>query len=134
MCFTSRICYPVLTYAIPQEYFQSLFTLGFSESKSKLWGRHTEVDVIDIGLDDPNITRAGESPVSVWLSWRDIVGCGWVHSLGLCASYACSGVMSTSTVSYLVTQSKPGLVRKKAWAGIALLDQPRCQQYADPYS
>ncbi|KZT67680.1 hypothetical protein DAEQUDRAFT_672979 [Daedalea quercina L-15889] len=45
-------------------YFQSLFTAGFSESKSKLWGRHTELDVIDIVLDDPNITRAGEACIA----------------------------------------------------------------------
>lgn len=39
------------------------------------------MDVIDIGLDDPNITRAGECPVFILVSWRDIVGCGWVRSL-----------------------------------------------------
>ena len=39
------------------------------------------MDVIDIGLDDPNITRAGEWSIFILVSWRDIVGCGWVRSL-----------------------------------------------------
>ncbi|KAH9920275.1 uncharacterized protein B0H18DRAFT_607131 [Fomitopsis serialis] len=46
----------------------SLFTAGFAESKSKLWGRHFELDVIDIVFDDPNITRAGESRAPVLVS------------------------------------------------------------------
>ncbi|KAH9836612.1 uncharacterized protein C8Q71DRAFT_50224 [Rhodofomes roseus] len=61
-------------------YFQSLFTAGFAESKSKLWGRHSELDVIEIVLDDPNITRAGESHVMILVSsaglLRVIVGRG----------------------------------------------------------
>lgn len=65
MLFILSICCVVVTSRILKGYFQSLFASGFSEGKSKFWGRHTELDVIDIGLDDPNITRAGESHVSL---------------------------------------------------------------------
>lgn len=44
-----------------QGFFQSLFTAGFAESKTKLSTvRRSEPDTIDIVFDDPNITRAGE--------------------------------------------------------------------------
>ncbi|TBU48693.1 hypothetical protein BD309DRAFT_247440 [Dichomitus squalens] len=39
-------------------FFQSLFTSGFSESKSSSY--RMRPDYIDIVFDDPNITRAGE--------------------------------------------------------------------------
>ncbi|THG99420.1 hypothetical protein EW026_g2927 [Hermanssonia centrifuga] len=39
-------------------FFQSLFTAGFSESRIKPGGHRLEPDVIDIVLEDPNITRA----------------------------------------------------------------------------
>ncbi|KAI0719102.1 hypothetical protein C8T65DRAFT_61104 [Cerioporus squamosus] len=42
-------------------FFQSLFTSGFSESTSKFSSHRGGPDYIDIVLDDPNITRAGES-------------------------------------------------------------------------
>ena len=46
-----------LKYAL-QGFFQSLFTSGFSESKSSKY--RLEPDCIDIVFDDPNITRAGK--------------------------------------------------------------------------
>ena len=47
--------------ALVQGFFQSLFTSGFSESTSKYSSHRIGPDYIDIVLDDPNITRAGES-------------------------------------------------------------------------
>ncbi|KAI1786288.1 hypothetical protein LXA43DRAFT_72308 [Ganoderma leucocontextum] len=47
-------------------FFQSLFTSGFSESKSSRY--RMDPDCIDIVFDDPNITRAGE-----YKSWVDSV-------------------------------------------------------------
>ena len=47
--------------ALVQGFFQSLFTSGFSESTSKFSSHRIGPDYIDIVLDDPNITRAGES-------------------------------------------------------------------------
>ncbi|RPD81559.1 hypothetical protein L226DRAFT_450178 [Lentinus tigrinus ALCF2SS1-7] len=41
-------------------FFQSLFTSGFSESTSKFSSHRVGPDYIDVVLDDPNITRAGE--------------------------------------------------------------------------
>ena len=46
-----------LKYAL-QGFFQSLFTSGFSESKSSKY--RLDPDCIDIVFDDPNITRAGK--------------------------------------------------------------------------
>ncbi len=49
-----------------QGFFQSLFTAGFSESRIKPGGHRLEPDVIDIVLEDPNITRAGAHAFSLY--------------------------------------------------------------------